>query len=118
MVLMDSLILFFVGLFIGAIGIYFGGRVIAGEGDYLYAVGTAFIGSLVWFLVSFLFGGLPFIGSFLALISWIWILKIRYSGGWLNAALIGLIAWITVIAVLSILAYLGIGSFRAIGVPG
>ena len=117
MALIDAFIVFAVGLLIGAIGIYFGGRAISGEGDYLYALGTAFIGSLVWSVVSFFFGGLPLIGPFLALVSWIWVLNLRYSGGWTNAVLIGLVSWFTVIAVLVILASLGIGSFEAFGVP-
>lgn len=117
MAIIDSLIVFIVGLLIGGIGIYMGGRIITGEKDYGYAIATAFIGAVVWALIGFLFGGIPGIGPALALIAWIWIINARYSGGWLNAALIGLISWITVIIVLSILASLGIGGFEAIGVP-
>ena len=116
MVLVDSLIVFAVGLLIGAIGIYFGGRIVTGEGDYLYAIGTAFIGSLIWAIVSFFTGGLG-IGPLLALLAWIWVINRRYSSGWLNAVLIGLIAWITTVLVLSLLVSFGIGSFVAIGVP-
>jgi len=117
MALIDSIIVFVIGLVIGGIGIYVGGRVITGEEDYGYAIGTAFIGAIVWALVGFLFGGIPGIGPALALIAWIWIINMRYSGGWLNAGLIGAISWVTVIIVLSVLASLGIGGFEAIGVP-
>lgn len=117
MALVDFLIVFVIGLLIGAIGIYFAGRLITGEGDYLYAVGTAFIGALVWSVVNFFVGGIPGLGPLLALIAWIWVINSRYSGGWVNASLIGLISWITVILVLALLASFGVGNFAAIGVP-
>lgn len=117
MVLVDSLIVFVIGLLIGGAGIYVGGRVITGEEDYAYAVGTAFIGAIVWALVGFILGGLPAVGPLLALIAWVWIIKLRYPGGWPNAILIGLVSWLTVIVVLSILAFLGVGAFDAIGIP-
>ena len=117
MAIIDSLIVFIIGLLIGGIGIYVGGRVITDVEDYAYAIGTAFIGAIVWAVVGFIFGGIPGIGPLLALIAWVWIIKLRYPGGWPNAILIGAISWLTVIIVLSVLASLGIGGFEAIGIP-
>ncbi len=117
MPLIDSLIVFGIGLLIGAIGIYVGGRVVTGIEDYTYAIGTAFIGAIVWAITAFFLGGIPGIGPLIVLLAWIWIINRRYPGGWGNAALIGLIAWITVLAVLAVLAWAGVGNFEAIGVP-
>ncbi|MFP4038812.1 MAG: hypothetical protein ACLFTA_03450 [Candidatus Nanohaloarchaea archaeon] len=44
-------------------------------------------------------------------------IKARYPGGWIDAGLIAVVSWLTVVAALSILASIGIGSFEAIGVP-
>ncbi len=117
MTLVDALIVFGIGLLIGAIGIYIGGRVVTGVEDYTYAIGTAFIGAIVWAVTAFFIGGIPGIGPAIVLLAWIWILNRRYPGGWGNAAMIGLIAWVTVILVLAALASAGIGDFEAIGVP-
>ncbi len=117
MPLIDSLIVFGIGLLIGAIGIYVGGRIVTGVEDYTYAIGTAFIGAIVWAVTGFFLGGIPGIGPLIVLLSWVWIINRRYPGGWSNAALIGLIAWVTVLLVLSGLAAADIGDFEAIGVP-
>lgn len=117
MALIDSLIVFFIGLLVGGTGIYVGGRLVAGTSDYSHAFITAFIGALAWAIIGFFLGGIPLIGPLVALIVWVGIINSRYPGGWLNAALIGVVSWITVILILSILASLGIGAFEAVGVP-
>lgn len=117
MALIDSIIVFLIGLLIGGIGIYAGGLLITGKKDFSYAVITALIGALIWSITGFFLGGIPVLGPILVLLAWIWIIKARYPGGWINAALIGLVAWATVFIVLSILAAAGIGDFGAIGVP-
>ena len=116
MALLDSLTVFFVGLLIGGSGIYVGGLLITGKKDYSYAVITALIGAIIWSITGFLLGGIPVLGPILVLLAWIWIIKARYPGGWLNAVMIGLIAWATVLVVLSILASFGVGDFSAVGI--
>lgn len=118
MALVDSLIVFVVGLLIGALGIYVGARVMADVDDYTYALVTALIGAIVWAIVGFFFGWIPLLGPLLALLAYVAVLNYRYPGGWINAIGIALIAWVAVIAVLYVLAFLGITTFDAVGVPG
>lgn len=117
MALIDSAIVFVVSLLIGALGIYIGARVITGHDDYTYAIITALIGALIWAIVGFLFGWIPLLGPILVLIAYVAVINWRYEGGWLNAILIALIAWVATFLVLYVLASVGIGTFEAIGVP-
>ncbi|MFP4038811.1 MAG: hypothetical protein ACLFTA_03445 [Candidatus Nanohaloarchaea archaeon] len=63
MAIIDSILIFIVGLLIGGLGLYAGGRIVTGKKDYGYAAGTAFIGALLWAVFGFFFGGIPFIGG-------------------------------------------------------
>lgn len=114
MALIDSIIVFLVSLLIGALGIYLGARIIADTDDYGYAIITALIGALVWVLLSWI----PFLGPILALVAWIGVINWRYPGGWVDAILIGLIAWVAAVIVLYVLAALDIVAFDALGIPG
>lgn len=118
MTLVESIVAFVASLLIGAAGIYVGARVIADVNDYSYAIITALIGSLVWIVVAFFLGWIPFLGPLLALLAYIGVINFRYPGGWVNAAGIGLIAWIASLVVLYVLAAVGITALEAIGVPG
>lgn len=112
---------FVVSLLIGAFGIYVGARVIADRDDYEYAVLTALVGAFVWWLVTGLFGLIPFvggaIGAVLGLLAWVYVINARYPGGWGNAVGIGLVAWLAVWVVLVVLESLGILEAGALGVP-
>jgi len=118
MALIDSIVVFIVSLLIGAIGIYAGARVVADYDDYTYAIVTALIGAIVWVVVAFFLGWIPFLGPLLALLAYIAVINARYPGGWVNAILIALVAWIASIIVLYVLAAVGFASFEAVGVPG
>ena len=118
MALVDSIIVFVVSLLIGALGIYFGARVITDYDDYTYAIVTALLGAIIWAVVGFLFGWIPFLGPLLVLIAYVAVINYRYPGGWVNAILISLIAWIASVIVLYVLALVGIGAFEAVGIPG
>lgn len=118
MALIDSLIVFVVSLLIGALGIYIGARVITGTDDYTYAIVTALIGAIVWGVVGFALGWIPFLGPLLVLIAYLAVINWRYPGGWLDAVGITLVAWVSVFVVLYVLALLGVASFEALGVPG
>jgi uncharacterized membrane protein len=127
MAIIDFIIGFVVSLLIGAFGIYVGARVIANRDDYEYAIITALIGALVWWLITVLFGlitWIPILGSIasvlaslLALFAWVYVINARYPGGWGNAIGIGLVAYLTVWVVLVLLNSLGIVSLGAVGVP-
>lgn len=114
MALVDSIIVFVVSLLIGALGIYVGARVIADVDDYGHAIVTALIGAIAWAVVSWI----PLVGFVLALIVYLAVINWRYPGGWVNAILITLIAWISAAVVLYVLSFLGLVSFGAFGVPG
>ena len=118
MALIDSLIVFLVSLLVGAFGIYVGARVVTEREDYTYAVVTALLGAIIWAVVGFLFGWIPFLGPLLVLIAYVAVINTRYPGGWIKAAAIALIAWLASLVVLYALALVGIGAFEAVGVPG
>ena len=118
MALIDSLIVFVVSLLVGALGIYVGVRVITDYDDYTYAIVTALIGALIWGLFGFLFGWIPLLGPLLVLLAYVTVINLRYPGGWVDAIMISLIAWIASLAVLYVLAAAGVASFGAVGVPG
>ena len=113
-----SAIVFVISLLIGALGIYAGARVIVGSGDYDHAIVTALIGAIVWAIVGFFVGWIPLVGPLLALLAYVAVINWRYPGDWTAAAMIGLVAWVTVLIVLYVLAVLGVTGFEAVGVPG
>jgi hypothetical protein len=114
----DSVVVFVVSLLIGAVGIYVGARVVTDTDDYGYAVITALIGAFVWGLVSLFLGWIPLLGPLAALIAYIGVINYRYPGGWGNAIVIALVAWIASLLVIAVLAVLGVPAFDATGVPG
>ena len=116
--MIESLIVFAVSLLIGATGIYLGAKVIVDAEDYTYAIITALIGAVVWALVGFFFGWIPLLGPLLVFLAYLAVINARYPGGWVDAAAITLVAWISVLVVLYILAILGVTGFEAVGVPG
>ena len=118
MAVIDSIIVFVVNLLIGALGIYVGARVIADYDDYTYAIVTALVGALVWTIVGSTIGQIPFLGAVLTALAYLAIINWRYPGGWINALLITLVAWIAVLVVLYLLAVLGLTPSGAVGVPG
>lgn len=118
MPLVDSILVFVVSLLIGALGIYIGARLLTGVEDYTYAIVTALVASAVWVIVAFLFGFIPFLGPLLALIAYLGVINYRYPGGWLNAIGIALVAWVSSLIILYLLALFDIAASEAVGVPG
>ncbi|SEA10566.1 hypothetical protein SAMN04488065_1864 [Haloplanus vescus] len=109
-----ALVTFLVTLLVGGLAIYVGARVVAGIDDYSRAVVTALLGAVGWAIVSWL----PVVGSVVALVVWVGVLKWRYPGGWLTVATMGLIAWVAALGILFVLnSVLGVGT-GAFGVPG
>ena len=115
---LDSIIVFVVGLLLGALGIYVGARVIVGVEDYTYAIITALLGAIIWAVLGLLIGWIPFVGPLVVLIAYIGVIHWRYPGGWLQAIGIALVAWLAILIVLWALALLGIAAPDAVGVPG
>ncbi|RQH03360.1 hypothetical protein [Natrarchaeobius oligotrophus] len=111
-------VVFVVSLLIGALGIYVGARAIVGAGDYDHAIVTALIGAIVWAVVGFFVGWIPLLGPLLALLAYVAVINVRYPGDWTAAAMIALVAWVTVLIALYALAVIGVTGFDAVGVPG
>lgn len=116
-----SLIVFAVSLLIGGFAIHIGAKLAFASRDYSHAVVTALIGAVAWAVVDIVlsevgFGGL--LASLAALIAWVWVVRWRYSVGWLRAGIVGVGAWLAALVSLVILALLGVGGLDALGVPG
>lgn len=117
MALVESITVFLVSLFIGALGIHVAAKLIVGKSDYEGAIFTAIIGSFIWGAMSFLFGWVPVLGAVITLLAWVWIINRRYPGGWIKAGAIGFTAWLTVLLILYLLALAGVTGFDVVGIP-
>jgi len=109
-----SIVAFVVALLVGGLAIYVSARVVADVDDYGRAVVTALLGAIGWAVVSWI----PLVGSIVALLVWIGVLKWRYPGGWGTAAVMGVVAWVAALLILFVVNTifgLGMGAF---GVPG
>lgn len=109
-----SLVAFVIALLIGGLAIYISARLIVDVDDYSRAVITALLGALGWALTVWI----PLIGPLIALIVWIGVIKWRYPGGWVKAAIIGLVAWIAAIVILYIVDLVFKLDIGAFGIPG
>ncbi|SEO65632.1 hypothetical protein SAMN04487948_10413 [Halogranum amylolyticum] len=119
MALVDSILIAFISLLIGGLGIMVGARlVIDDSASYGYAFVTAAIGALVWAVMSFFVGWLPLIGPILMLIVWVGVINWRYPGGWASAAGVGFVAWLAAVVVLYALSLVGLVAPGALGIPG
>ncbi|WP_297886628.1 hypothetical protein [uncultured Halorubrum sp.] len=111
---LGAIVSFVVALLVGGLGIYVSGRIVADVDDYSHAVVTALLGAVAWAIGSLI----PLIGSAVALVAWVWVIKWRYPGGWKDAAIMGLVAWAAALVVIAVLnGVLGLG-ISAFGVPG
>lgn len=111
---LGSVVAFIVALLIGGLAIYISARVVVDVDNYSYAVITALLGAIGWALTAWI----PLIGPIIALAVWIGVINWRYPGGWINAGIIGLGAWISALLILWVVNFvfqLGIGAF---GIPG
>lgn len=112
--LIGSLVAFVVALLVGGAAIYISANIVAGVDDYSHAVFTALVGAIAWALTAWI----PLVGPVLALVAWIWVINWRYRGGWVDAAIIGVVAWLAALGILFVLnSVLGLG-VGAFGIPG
>lgn len=114
----SALFVFVISLFIGAIGIYTGARLLIDrDTGFRRAIVTAFIGAIIWGVVAFFVGWIPILGPVLTLLAWIGFINWQYPGGWMTAAGIGVISWIVALVILYVLGLFGIVRLGVIGVP-
>jgi len=112
--LIGSIVAFVVALLVGGLAIYISASIAVDVQDYSRAILTALIGAIVWALTSWI----PLFGTFIALFAWVWVINRRYPGGWVNAATIGFVAWLSALGILFVLnSVLGLG-ISAFGIPG
>lgn len=111
-----AIVSFVVSLLVGALAIYLAGALIADVRDYEHAIVTALVGAVVWFVTALLFGWIPLLGPLLVLLAYLWVIKSRYPGGWVDAGLIAVTAWVASVILLSVLSGLDIIT-DAIGIP-
>lgn len=117
--IISAVFVFLISLLIGTAAIHLGAQVmIDRDTGFLRAAVTALIGAIVYALIGFFLGWIPFLGPLLMLIAWIGIINLQYPGGWGTAIGIGFIAWIVAILILFALNTLGIITPEALGVPG
>ncbi|MDQ2055908.1 hypothetical protein [Halobellus sp. H-GB7] len=109
-----SIVAFVIALLIGGLAIYVSARVVVDVDDYGHAVITAVLGAIGWALTAWI----PLIGPLIALVVWIGVINWRYPGGWVKAAMIGVVAWLAALIILLLVnsvLRLGVGAF---GIPG
>lgn len=112
--ILGGVVSFVVALLVGGLAIYVAARVVKDVDDYRRALVTAVLGAVGWALVSWI----PLIGTLVALVVWVGVINWRYPGGWKDAAIIGVVAWVAALVILFVVDTvfgLGIGAF---GVPG
>jgi hypothetical protein len=108
-----SLAAFLIALLVGGLAIYISASIVVGSDDYGHAVITALLGAIGWALTAWI----PLVGLLVALVVWIGVINWRYPGGWGNAALIGLVAWLAALVILYVVnVVLGL-DIAAFGVP-
>lgn len=115
MTLIGSLVTFVVSLLVGGLAIFIAAGVVTGTKDYEHAVFTALFGAIIWGLSAYFLSWVPLIGEFIPLLAWVWLIRGRYGTSWLQAGIIGVIAWASAILVLAVLPFAGITD--AVGVP-
>ena len=115
----------FTGLIGFVVGVLVGGIALASGARFVYrdrgvstnlerGVVTALIGALVWALLA----RVPLLGTLLASVGWLGLLKWRYPGGWTRAAVLAVAAWAVAVVVLAALSLVGVDSLSAVGIPG
>lgn len=112
----SALLSFVVSLLVGAFAIYIAASVVTGVTDYGHAIVTAVVGALAWLLTSLFLGWIPLLGPLLVLVVYLWVINARYPGGWIDAAIIALVAWAGAFVIVALLSVIGILD-GALGVP-
>lgn len=115
MSVLGSAIAFLVGLLVGGLAIFIAAAVVTDVRDYGHAVFTALFGALAFGLSELLLSWVPVVGEFIPLLAWVWIVKRRYGASWVDAGVIGFVAWAAAVLVLTVLPLAGVTD--AVGVP-
>jgi len=117
--IVSAVFVFLVSLLVGTVAINLGARLLVDrDTGFRRAIVTALIGSIVYTLVGFFLGWIPFLGPLLMLLAWVGVVNWQYPGGWGTAVGIGVVAWLVAVVLLYVLAAFDIVTAEAIGIPG
>jgi len=122
-ILAGTAIIFVVSMFAGGIGNYLGIRLASDQKpSFVHALISSVLSAAVWGGVSYALtvydvGITPFAGALIALLIWMIVLYVRYSGGIVTAVPAALLAWVISIIVLYVIAIYTELPFEAIGIP-
>ena len=115
---------FVLSFLVVTVGTYVSTTVLGEDADLGYSAVTAAVTSLVWFGVTYfvtgavgLAGYWVALGPLLAVVAYVVVIDLRYSGGIGRAAVISVGTWVANFLILYAAAHLGYSSFRAFGVP-
>jgi hypothetical protein len=117
--IISGVFVFLVSLVVGAVAITVGAQVLIDrDTGLLRGVITALIGAVAYTVVALFFGWIPLLGPLLMLLVWVGVINWQYPGGWGTALGIGAIAWLVAVAILFVLAQVGVVTTEALGIPG
>lgn len=117
--IVSAVFVFLVSLLVGTVAIHAGARLLIDrDTGFRRAAITAVVGAVVYTVVGYFLGWIPFLGPVLMLLAWAGVINLQYPGGWPTAAAIGFVSWIAAILILFALATLGLVTPDAFGVPG
>lgn len=109
-----SIVSFVVALLVGGLAIHVSAQFVVEADDFGRAVGAALLGAVAWALTAWI----PLVGSIVALVAWVGVINVQYPGGWTEAAVIGVGAWLSALVILLLVnLFLPIG-IGALGIPG
>jgi hypothetical protein len=113
--LVGGLVTFLVSLLVGTVAIAVAASLVTGERDYGTALVTAIAGAVAWGLAALLLGWIPLVGWVVPLVAWVAVVNWRYEGGWVDAGIIGFLAWLTASLAMVVLGSVGVSG--VFGVP-
>lgn len=112
--ILSNLVGFIISLAVGGLSLFLAAQLIHDDARSIeHAAWTAVIGAIAWGL----FAWIPAIGGFIALLAWITVIALRYPGGLLRAAFMGVIAWLVAVVILAVLSFANVGVGTVFGVP-
>ncbi|SNZ12457.1 hypothetical protein SAMN06269185_1753 [Natronoarchaeum philippinense] len=104
-------------LLVGGVAMYAAARYVYRDYDggdsFERALVTALVCALVWAVL----GVVPLLGTLLAFVGWLAVVRWRYPGGWLDAAMTAVVAWAAAVVLLAALELIGIRTLSALGIP-
>lgn len=96
---LGSIVSFVVSLLLSGVAIYIAASMLTDVQDFGLAVVTALLGTIAMMVAGFFLGWIPLIGFIAALIAYLTVVNIAYPGGYVKAAGISVVAFVTEIIV-------------------